>query len=65
MKTITVEVSDDIAKKFSGKAIVKYEEILDYEDNLKYSFSGEEHVTLNELSDFLWKCISSKKEMIC
>lgn len=65
MKTITVEVSDEIAKKFSGRKVVSIDEIFDYENGFKYTFSEEEKVSLNELSEFLWKVISSKKNTLC
>ncbi len=64
MKTLTVEVSDEIAEKFADKKVVQIDDILDYEDELRYNFSDEK-VTLNELSDFLWKTISSKKSVVC
>jgi len=60
MTTISVEVSDEIAKRFVWVKVVKYEDILEYEDNLKYSFSDEK-VSLNELSSFLWNVISDKE----
>ena len=60
MTTITVEVSDEIAKRFVWVDVVKYNDILEYEDNLKYSFS-DENVSLDELSSFLWNIISDKK----
>ena len=62
MAVISVEVSDEIAVKFAEKNIVKYEEILDYEDNLKYNFSDEK-VSLEEVSSFLWNIISNNKEV--
>ncbi len=65
MITIIVEVSDEIAEKFSDRKVVKYEDILGYEDNLRYSFSENEKVSLQELSNFLWKTISSKKDIVC
>lgn len=65
MTHITVEVSDEIAKKFSWKKVVKYEEILDYEDSLRYNFSEEKPVSFEELSHFLEKTISSKENIVC
>ncbi len=62
MAVISVEVSDSIAKEFIWKKIVKYEDILDYEDNLKYHFS-EEKVSLEEVSSFLWNIISDNKKV--
>ena len=62
MATINVEVSDEIAKKFSGVNVVKYEDILEYEDNLKYNFADEK-VSFDELSSFLWNIISEKKQV--
>jgi len=62
MKIISVEVSDDIAKNFSWDKVVKYEDILDYEDNLKYNFSDEK-VSFEEISSFLWNIISDKKNI--
>lgn len=59
MVTISVEVPSDLAKKFSGKKVIKYQDILDYDDNLKYNFNDEK-VTMEELSEFLWKVVSSK-----
>lgn len=64
MTTINVEVTDEVAKKFAGQDVVKMDDILDYEENLKYNFSDEK-VNLKELSDFLWKTISSKKVSAC
>ena len=62
MAVISVEVSDYIAKQFDWKKIVKYEDILDYEDNLKYNFSDEK-VSLEEVSLFLWNIISDNKKV--
>ena len=64
MTTIIVEVSDEIAKKFAGQKVVKMDDILDYQDDLKYSFSDDK-VSLNEMSNFLWKTISSNKSVAC
>ena len=64
MSTIIVEVSDEIAKKFAGQKVVKMDDILDYQDDLKYSFSDDK-VSLNEMSNFLWKTISSNKSVAC
>lgn len=47
-----------------GQDVVKIDDILDYQDDLRYNFSDEK-VSLNELSDFLWKTISSKKSTVC
>ena len=54
MPTITVEVSEDISKKFKGKTVIQYEDILDYEEGLKYSFTDEK-VRLEELSDLKFR----------
>jgi len=62
MAVISVEVSDSIADKFSWNKIIKYEDILDYEDNLKYNFSDEK-VSLGEVSSFLWNIISDNKKV--
>ena len=59
MAIISVEIPDEMATNFINKKVVKYEEILDYEDNLKYSCWNEK-VNFKELSDFLWDAISSK-----
>ncbi len=64
MPTITLEVPNDIAKKFENQKIVKYKEIIECDDNLHYNFK-EEKISLEELSSFLWKIISSKKEEKC
>ena len=62
MAVISVEVSDYIAKQFDWKKVVKYDEILDLEDNMKYNFSDEK-VSLEEISSFLWNVISNKKKV--
>ena len=62
MAVISVEVSDYIAKQFVWKKVVQYDEILDYEDNLKYNFSDEK-VSLEEVSSFLWNIISDNKNV--
>ena len=64
MSKLLVEVPSDLAKKFADKKIVKYEDILSYEDSLKYNFNDEK-VTLEELNDFLWESISSKNNFAC
>ena len=61
MAIISVEVSEQIANKFAENKIVQYQEILDYEDNLKYNFSDEK-VNLEEISSFLWNIISNNKK---
>ena len=53
-----------MAQKFSDKKIVQYDEILNYEDDLKYSFSDSK-VNLKELIDFLGKTISSNDKHLC
>ena len=64
MAIIQIEVSDKIAERFMWQKVVKIDDILDYQDELKYSFSDEK-VSFEELSDFLWKSIESKKSIIC
>ena len=64
MVIIQVDVSNKIAKRFMWQKVVKIDDILDYQDELKYSFSDEK-VSFEELSDFLWKSIESKKSIIC
>jgi hypothetical protein len=39
-------------KNLRGQDVVKIDDILDYQDDLRYNFSDEK-VSLNELSDFL------------
>ena len=62
MVTIQVEVPEIVAKKFDGVDVVKYDDILDFDDNLKYSFVDEK-VSFEELSNFLEKVISDKKSV--
>ena len=60
MAIIQIEVSDKIAERFMWQKVIKIDDIIDYQDELKYSFSDEK-VSFNELSDFLWQSIKSKK----
>jgi hypothetical protein len=64
MATLEVEVSKKTAEVFKWKKNIKINDILDYEDTLKYNFSDEK-VNLKEISDFLWHTIKSKKETLC
>ena len=63
MVVINVEVPEKISNKFIWMKVVSYEDILNAESDLHYSF--EKKVSLEEVSSFLWKHISSKKKNVC
>ncbi len=64
MTSITVEVPNKIVENFKDKQVITYYDLVEYDNNEKYSFSDEE-VSLEELSNFLDKNITSNDEKVC